>query len=63
MGEGVERGGKGGKGVNGVKGVKGSLARELSISDDVKHGLKEVAALDLVQEGGTKKGISVSSPP
>ncbi|KAK1923277.1 hypothetical protein DB88DRAFT_494466 [Papiliotrema laurentii] len=30
--------------------------------DDVKHGLKEVAALDLVQEGGTKKGISYYHP-
>lgn len=30
-------------------------------SDDVRHGLKEVAALELVKDGH-KKGISVSCP-
>lgn len=28
--------------------------------EDVRHGLKEVASLDLVIEGGEKKGIAVS---
>lgn len=30
-------------------------------SEDARHGLKEVAALDIVLEGEQKKGISVSS--
>ncbi|KAL7423033.1 hypothetical protein Q5752_002332 [Cryptotrichosporon argae] len=30
--------------------------------DDIKHGLKEVAALDLYVEGGDKKGISYYHP-
>lgn len=29
--------------------------------EDAKHGLKEVAALDLVVNGEVKKGISVSA--
>lgn len=30
-------------------------------SEDARHGLKEVAALDIVVEGEQKKGISVSA--
>jgi hypothetical protein len=37
------------------------LARPLIGSEDKRHGLKELAALDLVIEG-QKKGISVSEP-
>lgn len=32
----------------------------LTDREDVKHGLKEVTDLDLVVEGGAKRGISVS---
>ena len=32
------------------------------ISEDARHGLKEVAAFDIVIEGQQKKGISVSRP-
>lgn len=34
----------------------------LTSSDDQRHGLKELASLDLVTEGG-KRGIDVSAPP
>jgi hypothetical protein len=37
------------------------LERPLIGSEDKRHGLKELAALDLVIEG-QKKGISVSEP-
>jgi hypothetical protein len=36
-----------------------SLAPRSHLSDDKKHGLKELASLDLVTEGG-QRGIDVS---